>query len=302
LLTIGLCAIVRDEVRYIREWVAFHHLQGVSRLLIFDNSSTDGTGEVLRAARGEAGVFVIDCPGKDGSFDAIQRQAYQEGARFLAGEADLVLFIDADEFVYAEQGSLGAAFANFPADMGAVAIGQRVFGSSGQRRSGRAPVTSRFTRCTPVAHLEARWFKTAARPELIERFDSVHSVVLRAGRYLMADGSLLMRSGSHPGCADRAVDGRIRLNHYMLKSLEEFRAKQLRWFGTDIASRYDEAYFTSRDSDATQHDARMVAWRDRLDQAIDRIWPDGDRGYRYGLRHNLRRVWHVALGRGRASL
>jgi glycosyltransferase involved in cell wall biosynthesis len=302
LLTVGLCAIVRNEASYIQEWAAFHHLQGVFPLLIFDNGSTDGTGNLLRAARSEAGISVIECPRMASRFDSVQRQAYAQGAQLLAGKADWVLFVDADEFVYSEHGRLASAFSVFPENTGAVAIGQRVFGSSGRRLRGPAPVSSRFTRCTPLSHSEAHWFKTAARPELIERFDSVHSVELRAGHYLMADGSPLMRSSGHPGCADQAVDGRIRLNHYMLKSREEFRAKQRRWADTDIASRYDEAYFTSRDSVATERDARLAAWRDRLDQAVDRIWPDGNTGYQFGPRHRLRRTWQAAFRRRPASL
>ena len=111
LLTVGLCAIVRNEKPFIQEWVAFHHLQGVSRLLVFDNDSTDGTGDLLRGARDQAGVSVINLQNGGGRFDVIQRKAYEHGARLLAGQVDLALFIDADEFVLAENTSLGAAFA-----------------------------------------------------------------------------------------------------------------------------------------------------------------------------------------------
>jgi hypothetical protein len=44
---LAICAIVKDEARYIEEWLAFHFLQGVSQVLIFDNESTDGTRDIL---------------------------------------------------------------------------------------------------------------------------------------------------------------------------------------------------------------------------------------------------------------
>jgi glycosyltransferase involved in cell wall biosynthesis len=297
MLSVGICALVRNEARYIQEWVAFHSLQGVSRILVFDNGSSDGTPDLLRSARPHSGIEVIDRPGGADAFDALQRQTYQEGASMLAGKVDMVLFIDADEFVHADGGSLGAAFAALPS-VGAVAIGQRVFGSSGQRRFQRTPVTLRFTQHLPDSDPESRWFKTAARPELIERFDSVHSVVLRSGRYVMADGSPLVRSGPHPGCADHAVKGWLHLNHYMLKSREEYRLKQRKWSSTGLASRYSEEYFTSRDQGANQMRQRPPLSRDRLDQAVARIWsgqrvPAPAERYRYGWKHHLR----CALGR-----
>src|SRR5690242_8629779 len=38
---LAVCAIFRDEARYLAEWVTFHRLQGVERFYLYDNLSTD---------------------------------------------------------------------------------------------------------------------------------------------------------------------------------------------------------------------------------------------------------------------
>jgi len=39
--TFALCAILKNEADYIEEWLAFHILQGVSRVILYDNNSSD---------------------------------------------------------------------------------------------------------------------------------------------------------------------------------------------------------------------------------------------------------------------
>jgi hypothetical protein len=66
---------------------------------------------------------------------------------------------------------------------------------------------------------------------------------------LMADGQPWTSVNSHPGHADRIAMGPIWHNHYMLKSLEEFRAKQARGALSDSASftRLTDDYFWGRE-------------------------------------------------------
>src|SRR5512133_3338974 len=38
---LAVCAIFRDEARYLAEWVSFHRVQGVEKFYLYDNRSTD---------------------------------------------------------------------------------------------------------------------------------------------------------------------------------------------------------------------------------------------------------------------
>ena len=38
---LAICAIFRDEARYLAEWLEFHQRQGVERFYLYENNSTD---------------------------------------------------------------------------------------------------------------------------------------------------------------------------------------------------------------------------------------------------------------------
>jgi hypothetical protein len=119
---------------YVEEWVAFHFLQGVSEILIFDNESTDATRELTRVAR-HVPVSVVDWPGRD--YYDIQTAAYRDGVKRLTERADWVAFIDIDEFLFSSrQHSLPEELAEFGPEVGAVAVGHRIFGSGGHKWKG----------------------------------------------------------------------------------------------------------------------------------------------------------------------
>jgi len=59
---ITMCTMVRNEARYIREWVEFHSLLGVGRFIIFDNDSTDSLQAALNGTIAE--VIVVRWPPK----------------------------------------------------------------------------------------------------------------------------------------------------------------------------------------------------------------------------------------------
>jgi len=245
---LAICALAKDEAPYIEEWVAFHFLQGANDILIFDNKSTDGMRDILARVARHLPVEALDWP--DGqTYDEMQRAAYREGTKRLAGNADWVAFIDIDEFLFSSRGkSLPEELSEFGHEVGAIAVGHRIFGSSGLTHYQPDLVTSRFVRCAKPDHPQSRWFKTIARPTCIEAFDSVHSVVLNAGSYLRADGTPLCRENPdrHPGYADRVGNGPICLFHYMVKSREEYLWKRLRFRGK-LEHRYNEHHFREHD-------------------------------------------------------
>ena len=254
-MRVGVCAIVRDEATYVEEWVSFHREQGISEFRIYDNGSIDGTPEMLRTL----GIEPVIWAGHPHDFDSQQRAAYLEGARMLAGQVDWLAFIDMDEFVFGRTAPLAAVLAALPDAAGAIAVQQLMFGSGGHLTRTPGPVTRRFIRCAPRAHPENLWFKTVARPERVQEFESVHSVRLVGGAYVMADGSPLLREGPHPGAASRRIEGMIGLHHYALKSLEEFRDKQARWADRAAAHRMSDGYFFGRDRHASVEVCRDLA-------------------------------------------
>jgi glycosyltransferase involved in cell wall biosynthesis len=247
--TIGICAIVRNEAPYIEEWIAFHLLQGVSNFLIFNDGSSDSTSEILSAIAKSEPVTVIDWEARFQSFDDSQRYAYKFGACWFVGKVNFVAFIDADEFLFSTNGSLlPVELQNLAEQTSALAIELRLFGSDGHIEHTKGYVTSRFTKSTSPSHPGNLWIKTVAKPQEIYDFDSCHSVVLRSGNYVLSDGSPYNKSSEHPGKSIKRGSGSLQINHYMLKSLEEYRQKQARCRYDELASRYDAEFFEARNS------------------------------------------------------
>jgi hypothetical protein len=246
--TIGICAIIKDEGCYLKEWLSFHALMGVSAFVLYDNDSTDAPDEIVSRLGHFPPVTLKRWPNQL-LWRETQRRAYLDGADHFANRVSFVAFIDADEFLFSPFGdSLPAVLARHSDSIGAIAVCQSVFGSSSEISYDPRPVIARFTRRAADDHIEHKWFKSIARPERIADFDSSHSVILRDGMYVYSEGSTLTRSEVYPGMAERSIRGPLVLNHYILKSLEEFKHKQSRWKGSSLESRYCESYFRERDS------------------------------------------------------
>ena len=103
--------LLRDEEDIVRENLDFHLAQGVDRVIVTDNGSTDETVGIL-ARYAEAGLLtVIEAPNTD----------YREqGAKWMTDmarlaatelEADWVVHTDADEFWWPIEGSLSQTLA-----------------------------------------------------------------------------------------------------------------------------------------------------------------------------------------------
>ena len=158
-----------------------------------------------------------------------------------------------------------------PTETAAVAVNQRVFGSSGQKSSTGDLVTSRFTMTAAADYPEGHFFKTIARPDRIVRFDSVHSVVLTSGTYVLSDGRPLPPRPGHPGFSSLITEGALRLHHYMLKSRQEFERKRQRWAGQDLSNRLTDGYFIDRDRSVNaMRDERLTVFAERIRELIGR--------------------------------
>lgn len=252
---LAVCAVVKNELSYLPEWIAYHRMMGATLFRFYDTGSNDGTVEFLQSLRRDMPIELIhwapETPRR-----RWQTDAYSDAARHLTGRASFVAFIDPDEFIVTAGGvSIPETLDSFGPDLKAIASNQRIFGSGGQTTRTSGLVIERFTKRAPLDHSECYWTKIIARPEAIECWTSEHSIELRDGAVVrMADGQPWTSASAHPGNADRVAAGPIWHNHYMLKSLEEFRTKQLRGVLTDSASRkrFTDDYFSSREPVSSQ--------------------------------------------------
>lgn len=219
---IALCAIVRNEIRGLVEWLAHYKALGVDEIVIYDNSSTDGTTEALRALD-EAGELVhFDWPHAVGARP--QRLAYEHARR--NSDADWLAFFDADEFLVLHQdASLADFLARLPQDVSAVAVNWIVFGSGGERTYRPLPVTERFTMALAPDAPANRTVKAIGRRARLSG-TGIHRVALAEGRYVTPSGVDAAFEGLTATLAPEVTVAA--LHHYAVKSQEEFAEKRAR--------------------------------------------------------------------------
>jgi Glycosyltransferase family 92 len=125
---VAIAAIVKDESRYLDEWIAFHRLIGISHFYIYDNG---GDGAFTAGARPSQDVVSI-IPWLT-SLVGISPQvaAYCHALVNFGARHRWMAFIDVDEFLFPLQaGSLMEALTEF-GDLPGVAVPWSMFGTSG---------------------------------------------------------------------------------------------------------------------------------------------------------------------------
>jgi hypothetical protein len=220
--TAALCAIMKNEGVYILEWLAFHRVIGFDEIFIYNNESTDTTAGLLAPLQAAGLVKVIPWPSVAGI--APQRAAYADV--LSRTKCEWVCFIDADEFINLKcDDSIHAFLQRFPAAVSAIAMNWRLFGSSGRVAYEADLVTKRFNRSSRQSVHVNKHCKTIARVEDIGEIH-IHRCFLKSGLYVDESGEAIeiQRLGFTPGVRTNLVQ----INHYVLKSKEEFTWKQKR--------------------------------------------------------------------------
>lgn len=261
---LAICAIFQDEARFLGEWIESHRLQGVEHFFLYDNRSHDNPAAVLRPWLEPGIVTLVDWPTAFEEFAQIK--AYNHCLEHHGADFEWLAMIDIDEFLYCPTGDpLPAVLQTFPG-VPAVVVHWQVFGSSGHRESPGGLVTEQFTRRAKQQWVRNRRIKSIVRPGRTEAFRSPHAAVYneralpvnengtpcrvyfrnRAGgrwlphfwqRTINALGERLVRlypdMPLDPFCLTPTNLGkvsveRLRINHYAVKSEEDFSRRKAR--------------------------------------------------------------------------
>ena len=217
------CAIARDELD-MPEWVAYQFAVGFDHVHIYDNDSIVPVANTLRKwiAKGKVSVELIS---------GRKRQCLCYSLYLRKSDSKWVAFIDCDEFILPHQvDDIKLVLQDFET-FGGLGVTWKVFGSSGHiiRPHGLviesyAKTSNGFFDVTP--HNRERWpqYKTIAQPEFARSFPNPHFALYRSGRYAVNEQKQKMPCRSHGPASLRS----IQINHYFVKSAEDFKAKQQR--------------------------------------------------------------------------
>jgi hypothetical protein len=142
---VAICAIVRNENRYLKEWVSHHLKLGVKKIFIYDNSH-DGDEQpykVLNDYLKTDAVEIIDYTNQGGSFN-VQDKAYMDCYQSHRGEYAWFGFIDIDEMIVIQgRQKLPTILNKLQADV--VVLSWRMMTDNGLTHYEDKPVFKRFT-------------------------------------------------------------------------------------------------------------------------------------------------------------
>ncbi len=216
-LAIG--AIMKDEGPYLKEWLDFHILIGVNKFYLYDNDSTDNTTEILKPYIERGIVEYHFIPGKN-----MQLSAYTEIIQQHSNDCRWLSFIDLDEFlVPVQHKNIIEYLHTLPQNFATLITSWVLYGSSNheQKPDGLVIENYKYRKKQPSG------VKSIVNPRLIVS-PRIH-VSHVAGFIIDGNGKKLGRINQtdNPPAIDK-----IRVNHYVTKSREEFEKRIKRGGGS----------------------------------------------------------------------
>lgn len=207
---LSICASVRNEARYIVEWLEFHRKVGVEQFYLYDNNSTDNLKEIIFTQNLEyKDIKFINWPINPG-----QKLAYNDYIRSYKSKSFWTAFIDIDEFLYSSKGKLSDILKDYE-ECAALAIHWYIYGSNGLKEYDSRPVRERFKmRATKVDN----HVKSIVRNDYVRQLgNNVHSFRVRGEVW---DENKIAQPLEY-GWVNGGSADILRINHYHNKSYAE---------------------------------------------------------------------------------
>jgi len=209
---------VKNEARYIPEWIEFHLMQGYDHFILYDNGSTDNVFEIAKPYT-DAGLleFRFYPAGLEGAKNFwLAEQCCKE----QRGKSKWIDFRSLDERVFCPTGRWVTEFLKDYEQFGGVAVAWEEFGFNGHKTRPEGLLIENYTQtCKDLGH----HIKTIVQPEFALGFaGNPHNFVYEQGRYTVTE-NLTRVDGAHI-MTDYSYQ-KIKAHHYNTLSEEEFNRK-----------------------------------------------------------------------------
>ena len=216
---LAVCAIAKNEGPYFREWIEWHKNLGVEKFYIYDNESVDDTKKILEPFIESGLVEYVFLPGKKQ-----QLPAYDDCLNRHRLDARWIAVIDLDEFIVPIKDKTIPEFLKRFENFAAVEINWLIYGSGGAKEKENGKVMERFYHHSLPNHRYNRHVKSIVNPRRVFCFIGCHEAATIRGYAADSHGKPIRKN-----FRDREPQQDvIRINHYAVKSYEEFLEKRAR--------------------------------------------------------------------------
>ena len=259
---VSIVAIAKNESLYIREWVEYHRIIGITKIYLYDNESADNTLQLLQP--------YIDCGLIEYSYiPGIGRQldAYNDAITRHKQDCRYMAFIDLDEYIMPEKRQLITDVVkrvlSKKNNAAGIALNWCLYGNSGHKSRPEGLITesyiNRARETNPMNHM----IKTLCNPRLVHYYISPHYPQYKLGAISVDSTGIHKSKGWF--CRNLTFKN-IRLNHYYCKSEEDYKIKTSRGLG-DRAGNYDLSKYNKMNFNEV-HDESMLVYKNELDNAM----------------------------------
>lgn len=235
----SVAVIVKNEARYIREFILFYRATGADRIYIYDNDSTDHLLDEIEPFLQSGLVVYIRWPGQ-----VVQRAAYRDVVRRTRNRTRWLAIIDADEFLFSPRGSMPQQLRDFESYPG-IGVNWVMFGPNGHDRRPEGLVMDNYT--TTIAdrdYIVNCHIKSIVQPKEVLLTNHTHFSYYKRNVFAVDERkSRIDNRNAYAPSAGRAFTANnhtdiFRINHYSTKSLEDLEEKCARGYA-DGASNLD---------------------------------------------------------------
>ena len=214
---IALCVRIRDEARYLGEFIEYYLAAGIDHFFFYEKLSKDRFHDVLDPYI-DRGIATLN---EDWPHVPVSPAAEQDCILQCVGRFAWVGFIDADEFVVIKDGRSIGEFLTGYTQYPAVALHWRGFGSNGHMKRPAGPVIIEYNRRERAPNRHVKCF---VQPSSAAAYRNSHSWYYRGMRTAVNElRRPVLGSISLPPTAETAW-----INHYHHKSDEDYFEKAAR--------------------------------------------------------------------------
>lgn len=257
---LALCCIAKDEDFFLKEWLAYHAILGVEHFYIYDNCSTVPIRELLGDFTDASRVTIRRIQG-----ERMQLPAYDDCLHSFGKSCKWIGFIDIDEFFLPmKDNDLRVLLAEFES-YGGLGATWHLFGPSGHLKRPAGPVIRNYTEA--FALQESFQIKSFVQPARTVQCMNPHYFRYAPGHFCVNEDHYpvppRVQCSFSPG-------KRLRVNHYFMKSQQDFEHKIQRGGGArtraDIWHTMDSFYDGA--AKATVADTETLRFLPPLEKAL----------------------------------
>ncbi|MCU9613189.1 glycosyltransferase family 92 protein [Caldibacillus lycopersici] len=222
---VSICAIFRDEGKYLKEWIEFHKIVGIDHFYLYNNFSEDEYEEILTPYINNGEVTLIDWPIPQG-----QMEAYKDCVERFGSETQWIAFIDLDEYIIPNKMDTVREFLMpFEKNRPVVIVYWKYMGSSGIiNRDVNGLITEDFIiGWKKYANIGKYFFNTSYEyDQNYKKNQYMHLMWGKHRRTMLPPVNCFNKEclyGIHPVPNE---DMPIQINHYVVKSYNEYVEKK----------------------------------------------------------------------------